>query len=1051
MRIAFAPAALALSLPLAAQQAAPQPAQQQPAHRTPPALHLVRASHGFGQLLPHRIHALDGAGQPTAQIVDIAALADLVQHSSALNPVLPASAWPTLAVLPNGAAGNHYVAIHFDLPLDALSVLDPSGASASVAHLTGAISVTALDPETGSSVPIAGRAFVGGTTVDGSGASSHLQKWVHLDLSDSDGDGNLIEPAVLGGAMPGLGFPGTVGGLGAAFVADLTRPSTFVFVPDVDGNLSTFETLPAAREIRVRISTAVLSLDGVALAASGLACATVGADTLKPAIAFGPPPFGAPLISPGNGDVNVDPATSVQFTFTEPIEPASVGVLEGTGAPGLGLALGLQFGPGSAAVQMPYTCRPPSVLDLSVWELLPAFAFPGSGPVGACSAFNGVLVEVHANALRDLAGNLNQLAAATTFSTGPGVALVNAPVAPDAIYVARVDGGLSVIDLNGFGQSTGDPTYDPLQPITQGNSNFPNNPNVALQGALMIPPLAPGDCTYDGGSAGVFTLTRDSNLSNRLVGPESLQSLGDMHLGHALDQSYNAGPPPFGCQAGGGNLCAITGLQLLSASYDAASQTVVPANQGAPLQLEVGKPNVISWAPHPNPPPLVFPPLCVAPHIGGQQPTSVLATLAPPSGLGLVNLLAPGANYLGNPSLGLPPTNLLSPAQNAHFVGPDVVHTQLGACLPYMQRQQIGHFLYAVDRLAGELVVLNSNRMQVLERIALPDPTSLAMSPNLDLLAVTNSLADSVSFVDIDPASSTFHQVVKEVAVGDGPRGIAWDPGNEDILVCNHQSNSVSILSAFSLAVRKTLANVRAPLDVAITQRQAGFGWNRNVYYAFILREDGKVALFESGPNGVNGWGYDEVIATTPYAFENAKAIQPDPAFLGGGVWIAHERKLLPDGTLAGLPGGALTNLRLQATISGQLPLVDPVPQLRAMDFEIHASIGSDVLSGIPIDIAFDDQRNLGALDGVQSVFGAGVPVAVNGKHQVRAVGGGVFQNTNEPALLFVAVPDSIEGPGAIDVLDLATLARRDTNPYVPGVQSIPVPLPRALTSYFRQ
>src|SRR4029077_19271119 len=41
--------------------------------------------------------------------------------------------------------------------------------------------------------------------------------------------------------------------------------------------------------------------------------------------------------------------------------------------------------------------------------------------------------------------------------------VVNAPVAPDTIYVARNGPrpGVSVVDLNGFGAGTGDPTYDP--------------------------------------------------------------------------------------------------------------------------------------------------------------------------------------------------------------------------------------------------------------------------------------------------------------------------------------------------------------------------------------------------------------------------------------------------------------------------------------------------------------------------------------------------------------------------------------------------------------
>ena len=150
------------------------------------------------------------------------------------------------------------------------------------------------------------------------------------------------------------------------------------------------------------------------------------------------------------------------------------------------------------------------------------------------------------------------------------IPVVNAPVAPDTIYIARRGprAGISVIDLNGFGGGTGDPTYDILTPIVEGNSNFPNNPNVALQGALLIAPLAPGVRTETGGSAGVFTLTRNNALEDLLIerpriAPKPGSAIGDMMLGAPLDLAFNNGLP-FGCQAGGGNLCANTSLQVLN-------------------------------------------------------------------------------------------------------------------------------------------------------------------------------------------------------------------------------------------------------------------------------------------------------------------------------------------------------------------------------------------------------------------------------------------------------------------------------------------------------
>ena len=53
----------------------------------------------------------------------------------------------------------------------------------------------------------------------------------------------------------------------------------------------------------------------------------------------------------------------------------------------------------------------------------------------------------------------------------------------------------------------------------------------------------------------------------------------------------------------------------------------------------------------------------------------------------------------------------------------------------------------------------------------------------------------------------------------------------------------MSILSAFSLEIRKTIsANLDQPFEIAVTPRQNGFGWLRNVYFAWILNRNGSVA-----------------------------------------------------------------------------------------------------------------------------------------------------------------------------------------------------------------
>ena len=464
--------------------------------------------------------------------------------------------------------------------------------------------------------------------------------------------------------------------------------------------------------------------------------------------------------------------------------------------------------------------------------------------------------------------------------------------------------------------------------------------------------------------------------------------------------------------------------------------------------------NPISWAPHPNPPALIQPALCQVPLIEGQEPTGYV-TAAPlaAGGLGLVNLLVPG-DAQGDPSNGVPPTGLLAQQQNTWFEGPDKASQPLGACTTYMQRQQIGHFLYMVDRAAQQIVVLNSNRMTVLARIAVPDPVELAIGPNLDYLAVTSASTDSVWFIGVDPAAPGFHTVLKTVAVGRSPRGIAWDPGNEDILVCNQGDDSLSVIAVFSLEVRKTVTGfLDRPFDVVITQRQYLFGTERYVYFGWILNRSGELTLFESGPSGVDGWGYDSTIGVAGMVFAQPRRLIADPQQLSGGVWVAHEGPLDDLGQPTGVAGGAVTRARIVSSQFGPQKLTPHdfwKPQLRDMRVRVEASLDESVLTGVPVDLALDDQVNLGVTRNLVSPFSVGLPLPINGKSLVRGSNGGVVP-AKSPQFLLVAVPSSSEGPGVVDVIELGSLLRRDTNAWQPGVQSIPAAGVTGLCDYWRQ
>ena len=1001
-------------------------------------------SNGFGRMLPYQIAVRDAAGNPTSRVIEITKLSDLTSNVTAANPVKPPTEWPTGPELPNGGSGNHFFYVSFSQEIELLSVLNPLVSANIDNNLTGSILISAVEPNGNTIATIKGRGFVGGFAVGPDldpllPGNFAVQRWVSLD-----GSGNLVAED-LGGFTPGVGFPGTQ----SPFAGDdvLVDPHTFVFVIDEDGDLATHETFPTGAQIQMTINEDVRSALGRNITEVGLASSTVGPDLVVPEV-FGAP--GGSGIIPATGEVDVDPETNIEIKFTEPLQILSLAELDDGTPPALSSAVKIIFGPSANRVEVPYTVRPFSIYDFSRLELVPAYNFPGSGPEleDSCNAFGRITVQVNRLQFTDLNAVENTRDEEVVFTTREGAGLVNAPVVPDVIYLARggATPGLSVLDLNGFGQGTGNPTYDQLQPIKEGNTNFPNNPNVSVLGASLIPPLTQGTCTTDGGSEGPITLTKSSSLSDLLVSAPILESISDLAIGHALDNTFN-GAAPFGCQAGGGNICASTGLKLSILAAGGANSLAPSTTTALATKIVTGGENLVSFAPSPNPPPLVFPPLCLSPLINGQEPTSIN------SGLSFTNLLVPGANSRGNPALNRPPTNLLSQTQNAFFDGPTPPQPTVTGCVPFASRQQIGHFLYVVDRVASEIVVLNSNRMTVIDRITTPDPTSLAMSPNLDLLAVTNEGADQVSFIDTNPSSANFHRVVRTVPVGVGPTGIAWEGGNEDIFVCNQGDGSVSVISAFTLRARKSLRNqITRPIDVALTPRQLGFGFLRGVYFGYILNQDGSVAIFESGPSGLNGWGFDDTIGTLPFRFFQPKAIQPDIGRLNSAVWIAHENPLDANGDATGATGGALTNVGIASGVRGIIILAGFTftPSFRNLEFGVFGSIGEGPsgLSGVPVDIAFDNMLNVSALTNYSSQFSAGQPLSINGKSLVRFLGA-AFQSTSAPLFMFAAVPN----PGVVDVMNLAngTLTRVDSNVFQPGLQSIPAVNVTMVADYFRQ
>jgi hypothetical protein len=127
-------------------------------------------------------------------------------------------------------------------------------------------------------------------------------------------------------------------------------------------------------------------------------------------------------------------------------------------------------------------------------------------------------------------------------------------------------------------------------------------------------------------------------------------------------------------------------------------------------------------------------------------------------------------------------------------------------------------------------------------------------------------------------------------------------------------------------------------------------------------------------------------------------------------------------------------------------------PQFRDLFLGVTVSAGTPNLSGVPVDLAFDDMRSLSALPNVTTFFSAGAPQPINGKQMVRTLPNGTVVNNNEPRYMFVAVPNPTTGSGVVDVIriDQGT-SRTDTNPFQLGIQSIPAPNVSVVMDYFRQ
>lgn len=964
-------------------------------------------STGQGQVFPYRIRLLDGAGNPSDTIVNIeseATLRNNIVRGANGNGILPIATFPSTATLPNGEEGNQYLQISFSNELDVESILSTElGDFTTNSGLTSAVSLLAVNPATEESTTLQGQGFVGGVTYFNRGG---LERVEAVGLDDM---GNVSVLDIEASGFP-LGFTGD---------ADLVQKNTFVFVADSDNNLDTIETFDPLGEgliIQIDVRNTVLNTDGNLLEREAGVATTVGPDRI-PAQVSG---FSnnQPRIFPGNGEGSVDPTIPILIEFTQPVQPGDVGVFfDRTNlVPDSGGVL-LNFDVAASTAPVLYYADPISFSDLTQYLITPAFVLPGR---------TQFTVSVVASVVGDLNNDPLGGDVSTTFTTGNGPGIVNAPVAPDAVYVGfgGANPGVSVIDLNGYGQGTnglnpdpitGEPTRDP------GSTNYADNPDL-LSNPSVVPTRVQGSSTLDAGSNGLFSLVEDTSGNTNLLGSPLVGDVSDIHVGPPLDLVFN-----------NANINPNAGGQ----------------NQINPVTMGPAIGNTIAVRPNPNPPRLRFPPPNPSRAIFGEEP-SVASSMPVP--MGRIGTMTP--NCVTSPLSVLTQSSRLDfqvGAQDGVFVGPQqpvgIPPVVTGMC-PFLSRQQVGHFLYVLDPENRQLLVVNSNRFTVLDTIRLSDPVAMTMSPSLGLIAVSNFSSSTVTFINIDPRSPFFNTVVGETNVANGPSAISWQPDGEDVLVVSGPSNALTVIdgSDFSIVTTAT-GSLSNPIDVAVTQRYVNTGDTSGIYYGYVLNANGSVAIYESGPDGVNGIGFEDVTGLIDVTFPRARRLRLNYLAQQGGVYIAHNDNL-------GV--GVISSLELTSGPQGPLPVQQNAggfilpPTFRQKIWTVTQTFGgsdpsvpnNQRLSGnSPIDVTTDEILN----------FGANLNQTTNFNNQVgRSIIGHsskghslVDMNGNniipyQPRFLFVALSDV----GAVDIFDLDTRVR---------VATIDIPGVSTLSGYWKQ
>ncbi len=163
-----------------------------------------------------------------------------------------------------------------------------------------------------------------------------------------------------------------------------------------------------------------------------------------------------------------------------------------------------------------------------------------------------------------------------------------------------------------------------------------------------------------------------------------------------------------------------------------------------------------------------------------------------------------------------------------------------------------GETLYVAHTTANEVQVLSTALGSNLRRIAVGmEPVALALRPGAQELWVSNHVSDTVSIIDIAPASSTQWRVIDTIqaidAAGvtrfDEPAGIAFTADGAKAYVALSSRDSIAVVDAGTRAVTDSI-KVRAQDPRAIAVR------NGRLYVAAF--ESGNQSELSACPTGTN-------------------------------------------------------------------------------------------------------------------------------------------------------------------------------------------------------